>query len=366
MQPSLDFVIIVLLILLNIACFSLPSTDWALECHNQDRKEYSQAGQDGILECIVKCIGTAIEESRNEDITELGFDGTYVEFGFNSESFEGGSGSNSYWLYKSRRWKGLLLDGQYSNSSINLHAVWITESNICEIFMSHGLGQYDIDYLSIDIDSIDYWILQSILSCGYRPRVISVEYNSNFPMDSYLSVTRDAKFQLGNRLYGASFGAYKFLCQIHGYTVVAVAKYLDIFFVRTDLLKASKVRNFLASEVEGETHEPLTSRPDVENSVIDVSVLYHSRGNITKAKQAAIRQDKALSNLYKRFLYVAVLVQDRVEYFTYSYELLGTDIGSLAGQSLIRSEAEITVDFLTQLEKFCSKFLISQVIKDFY
>jgi hypothetical protein len=52
----------------------------------------------------------------------------YFEFGFNSATFEGGSGANTYALWKHGRmgWKGLLLDGDNDNPAINLHKEYIT------------------------------------------------------------------------------------------------------------------------------------------------------------------------------------------------------------------------------------------------
>ena len=61
-------------------------SNWALQCQNEQRKEYSQQGQDGILDCIFGNIGTIADEQSSSIIEHKGYNGTYVEFGFNSSS----------------------------------------------------------------------------------------------------------------------------------------------------------------------------------------------------------------------------------------------------------------------------------------
>lgn len=355
--------------------------DWALHCQEYVRKEYSQSGQDGIIEYIVSHIGTAADE-RNEVVGssgyERGLNGVYVEFGFNSASYEGGSGSNTYWLWKTRGWTGLLLDGEYHNESINLHATWISEENICDTFQKHGLDYYDIDYLSIDIDSIDFWVLRGIFSCGYRPRLISVEYNSNFPMRSFLVTTKDSRrirqemhgeYSGGyDRLYGASFGALNMLCAMFGYTAVAVVTSLDVFFVRNDFLSGSRTFHFNETIVEHEQHSPCPSRSVVERGVMDYSVFIHSKGNITKAMYAAAEQKDSLARLYTRFSFISVDVgRESNEYFFIKFEVTGTDISSFYNNNgpLIRNDDEIWYDISMQMRDFCQKYDFLRHNKEF-
>ena len=73
-------------------------------------------------------------------------------------------------------WSGLLMDGGHTNASINLHREIITSANVVELFGKHAVP-YEPDYVSIDIDSTDLWILRAVLASAYRPRVLTVEYN---------------------------------------------------------------------------------------------------------------------------------------------------------------------------------------------
>jgi hypothetical protein len=50
--------------------------------------------------------------------------------------------------------------------------------NVNELFIKYGIKN-EFDFLSIDIDSNDYWVWKA-LDNKYRPRVVSVEFNANF------------------------------------------------------------------------------------------------------------------------------------------------------------------------------------------
>ena len=46
----------------------------------------------------------------------------------------------------------------------------------------------EFDLLSEDSDSYDFFMLEAILAAGYRPRVIMVEYISNFELTEARSI----------------------------------------------------------------------------------------------------------------------------------------------------------------------------------
>lgn len=125
----------------------------------------------------------------------------YVEFGFNSRTFEGGIGANTFALRKYFGWEGLLLDGEHENPDINLHKEFITPANIVQLFDKYGVPR-EPDYVSIDVDSIDLWIMKSLVKGGYRPRVMTVEYNINLPIDAVLVQALD-----GGNVFDYAFGA---------------------------------------------------------------------------------------------------------------------------------------------------------------
>jgi hypothetical protein len=158
----------------------------------------------------------------------------YVEFGFNENHFEGGSGANTFALHKYFGWKGLLLDGSHVNATINLHTEFLREDNIVALFEKYGVPE-EPDFVSVDVDSADVLLLNSILSSHFKPRVLTVEYNCNFPLDATMSLTPTARWE-SDRAYGASLNAIRAVAERHGYVLVQVVPGLDAVLVRADLL----------------------------------------------------------------------------------------------------------------------------------
>jgi hypothetical protein len=142
----------------------------------------------------------------------------------------GGSGANTYNLVKHHGWKSILFDSGNQNEAINLHKHHFSTDNICDVFAKYSVP-IEPDYVRIDVDSTDLWLMDTILA-QYRPRLISVEYNSHFPLDSAITVGPNTKQYRGGRLYGASLKALTMVAEKHGYALVAIACSLDAFFVR--------------------------------------------------------------------------------------------------------------------------------------
>lgn len=201
--------------------------NWALNVTAHQRSVYSQGGQDGVLEYIFDNIGT-----RNK---------RFVEFGFNTKSYEdpAGTGSNTRNLWANHAWTGLLMDAGFGNASINLHPEFITAANVNELFAKHAVPR-DVDYVSIDIDSTDLWIFRALVSQdAYRPRVLTVEYNCVFPIQSTITCHQDCQWQNVDRLFGTSLGALLLVAEEHGYALVDIVHTLDAVFVRRDQLQGS-------------------------------------------------------------------------------------------------------------------------------
>ena len=173
----------------------------------------SQGGQDARLHQIFAAIGV--------------LNRSYVEFGY-----QGRSTSNTFALWKDG-WNGLLLDGnprwvsKTDDSESNLHRAKITSRSIVRLFRRHGVP-LEVDYVSIDIDSYDLWVLRALLRSEYRPRVLTVEYNSNFPWDAgqlafpdpeVMSVPARLQQWGGNCYMGSSAAALHAVAREHRYSV---------------------------------------------------------------------------------------------------------------------------------------------------
>merc|ERR1719362_910380 len=97
-------------------------------------------------------------------------------------------GLNTRGLSK-KGWRGRYFDANFESREFNISQAILTEDSIGRDFESHGIPK-DCDYVSIDVDSIDLWLLKGLLDYGYRPRVISVEFNWRFPPDALITMPR--------------------------------------------------------------------------------------------------------------------------------------------------------------------------------
>ena len=86
-------------------------------------------------------------------------------------------------------WQPTYFDALFGDASINVTYAVLTTGNIGSHFRAAGVP-LTVDYVSIDVDSIDVWLLLGLLEAGYRPRVISCEFNSNFMSTHFVTMQR--------------------------------------------------------------------------------------------------------------------------------------------------------------------------------
>ena len=174
--------------------------------------------------------------------------GTYVEFGFPPTE----PGSSIAWFsqtdaLRKRGWTGIRLDAENNDPAQQSHAEWIYSTNIVALFRKYGVLA-DVDYVSIDIDSADLWVLRALLESEYQPKVLTVEYNSNFPWNVSMAypdpaqrahlppnLTMTGHMYNGDCFMGSSARAIHQVALAHGYVTVDVEPGLDIFLVRASL-----------------------------------------------------------------------------------------------------------------------------------
>lgn len=194
---------------------------------------YSQWGEDGILQKLVADI--PIQNA------------TFIEFGV--EDF---SESNCRFLMANNHWRGYVIDGSEKWIASLLRSNWLwkhdlrarcatlTTDNINDVLAGSGFDS-DIGVLSIDVDGIDYWLLEAITD--FAPRILIVEYNSLFGSTRRISVPYDASFSRRHKhysdlYYGASLPALVYLAGQKGYTLVGTESAgVNAFFVRNDLVE---------------------------------------------------------------------------------------------------------------------------------
>ena len=176
--------------------------NWIEELYQiTDKDPYSQYGEGKYLEHILKNIGS------NKLFMDIG-------------SGDGEHLSNSKYL-RDKGWRGPLLD------KINGH--FLTVENIC----SYALDVYP-DFVSIDLDGNDYWILKELLTC-IKPKVIVAEFNAAFTDDRVMPYNPD-HIWAGDNYYGFTFSAGERLAKEFGYEVIFQNDNLNMYMVQKSFI----------------------------------------------------------------------------------------------------------------------------------
>lgn len=211
----------------------------------------------------------------------------YVEFGFDANSFDLSIGANTA-LLREQGWTGLLMDGGHENTSINLHKEFIYDTNIVELFHKYDVPA-EPDYVSIDVDSCDIWILLALAKV-YRPRVITIEYNRNFPAGSTFAWPPDCSEQWQvDRVMGSSLGAIFLAAKDAGYRVVHVIHETDAFLVREDIAACLDIlpQWALETRVVGiPLHGP--SQNETRNHIFVDYAVYRTTHDVEAARKSSI------------------------------------------------------------------------------
>ena len=122
---------------------------------------------------------------------------------------------------------GLLLDGSNKYKDERVTKVWLEPDNVVDILKSHKCPK-KLDYISIDIDNMDYWVLKSVLEGGYSSNLIILEFNPIFDNDEPYTkkYKKGAKKTDGETAvssnYGASLHAFQKLLSNYGYRLIHV------------------------------------------------------------------------------------------------------------------------------------------------
>lgn len=191
---------------------------------------YSQHGEDGVIGELLRSIGPTHR--------------FIVEFG----AYDGIAMSNSRNLIVHANWSALLIEGNRrffrSLSKLYRHHptvttlnAFVTTENINTLFHDAGVPR-EFDLLSIDVDSIDYYLWQALTE--FRPNIVLIEYNASIPPDeNYVVPKSDALRLSGTSREGASIQALYRLGKDKGYRMVySELTGANLFFVRDDLCDA--------------------------------------------------------------------------------------------------------------------------------
>jgi hypothetical protein len=160
-----------------------------------------------------------------------------VEFG----AYDGCTMSNSRDLIVNAGWSALLIEGDprfyralharyRDNPRVVTYKTLVTPENINALFARAGVPP-DFEVLSIDVDSIDYYLWQALTD--FSPKIVIIEYNASIPPDREYVVPPDEALRLsGTSREGASILSFYRLGREKGYSLVySELSGANLFFV---------------------------------------------------------------------------------------------------------------------------------------
>ncbi|MFN9280538.1 MAG: hypothetical protein ACK6DW_12480 [Betaproteobacteria bacterium] len=186
------------------------------------RNVASQDGEDGIIDKIFDVVGT-----KNKYCIEFGaWDGKHL--------------SNCWNLIANQNWGGCFIEGnaeKYGQLERNIaqysHVVCVNTfidvdgDNCLDRVLERCGAPLQPDFLSIDVDGVDYHIWASLTR--YSPRVVVIEFNPSVPND--VIFVQASNLQINQ---GSSLLALILLAKQKGYELVCCTT-CNAFFVQRDL-----------------------------------------------------------------------------------------------------------------------------------
>jgi hypothetical protein len=185
----------------------------------------SQNGEDIIIEFILEKLNI--------------YKGHVVEFG----ARDGINGSNTFRFVK-KQFRSLMIEGdndsyqklkrnmkKYPNVIPCKKFINLSDNKIDDILDSYNFS--NVDVMSIDIDSNDYWIWNSMKT--HKPKIIVVEFNPNFTESKTIAYKEDFMWKY-DCYYGATAKAMYKLGLLKGYDLIYNFQY-NLIFIDSEINK---------------------------------------------------------------------------------------------------------------------------------
>ena len=196
-----------------------------MELEKIERTVYSQNGEDGIIQHLLGIIPHPK---------------TFLELGCGN-----GETNNTSYL-ASKGYKGVVVDQKHGNIANYIKIILDNKLSVIPIQEHLNLSTIrnvlskvpflrSLALLSLDIDSIDYWIMREILNLKIRPLVCVVEYNATLGKRP-LTIPYASQYshQVGKHFdFGCSITAWTRLFNQHGYKLATVdTSGINAFFIQ--------------------------------------------------------------------------------------------------------------------------------------
>ena len=220
-------------------------------------KIFSQNGEDGIIDYLIHKL-----KLNEKNFVEIGV-GNYRE-------------SNTRFLYNKYHPKGLIVDyiddmekkvKPFVNlwkGDLRIYNKQINSENIIDTLDQNC--DYEIDIFSIDIDSIDYWIIEKLNN--NISKIFVAEYNPVFGSELEVTVPNisgfeRSKYHYSNLCYGMSLRALINLLDKKGYYFVGTnLQKINAFFISKNFKKEEFFQNIKIQSLENYTNSNIRDSRD--------------------------------------------------------------------------------------------------------
>ena len=225
-------------------------------------KIFSQNGEDGIIDYLIQKL-----KVDKKNFIEIGV-GNYRE-------------SNTRFLYNSHHPKGLIIDYiDDMKSEVKKHVnFWKGDLRICNqkidseniLDLLNKNCDYEIDLFSIDIDSIDYWIIKKLKN--NISKIFIAEYNPVFGAELEVTVPNISgfdrtKYHYSNLCYGISLKALINLMDQKGYYFIGSnIQKINAFFISKEFKKEVFFKNIKIKSLDNYTDSNIRDSRDVNNNL---------------------------------------------------------------------------------------------------
>jgi hypothetical protein len=221
------------------------------------RNVYSQAGEDGIVDEIFRIMGT-----KNKWCVEFGaWDGIYL--------------SNTCNLIRNQGWSAVHIEGDpkkcdeiRSNYPDNDKVVPLCRmvgftagaDTIDDLLKTTDIPK-DFDFISIDVDGVDWHIWSSIVV--YRPRLVVIEFNPTVPNDVVFIQDRDMAINEGCSLAAlielGKSKKYELVALTNGNAFFVVEEEFEKFKIKDNSIHAMRLDrpNFIFNCYNGKVYNTL-------------------------------------------------------------------------------------------------------------
>jgi len=225
-------------------------------------KIFSQNGEDGIIDYLVHKL-----KVDKKNFVEIGV-GNYRE-------------SNTRFLYNRYHPKGLIIDYiDDMTNKVKKHVnFWKGDLRVCNhkidseniLDLLNKNCDYEIDLFSIDIDSIDYWIIKKLKN--NISKIFVAEYNPVFGAELEVTVPNisgfeRSKYHYSYLCYGMSLKALINLMDQKGFYFIGTnLQKINAFFISKEFKKEVFFNNIKIKSLDNYTNSNIRDSRDMNNNL---------------------------------------------------------------------------------------------------